>query len=149
MYQYASSTNTKTGTSDKFFFLGDSTQHILSNSFIYDLNHANATYFFNRYVSNEDHVDKFMETQNCQSGDLCVCIVNSGFWDMKFTKLSDEEYIFNLRGYIQILRPFCKQLIWIPTSSTLDDPNYPQANQRTHIWNKLVANMLVSEPFDD
>jgi len=129
----------------RWFFIGDSTQRILYYSSI----NINSTYVRNLFTTNDGEVDKFMETQSCRNGDLCVCVVNSGFHDMRILDLTDEMYIYNLREYLQLLQPFCRHLVWIPTTSVLELPNWPQRNSRSKIWNAMVAEMLNSQPFVD
>jgi hypothetical protein len=132
----------------RWFFIGDSTQRLLYYSSYYHTD-INSTYHQNLLSTNDGKAEKFLETQSCQNGDLCVCVVNSGFHDLSFPGLTDERYIFNLREYIQSLQPFCRHLIWIPSTSVLESPISPRSNSRLKIWNAMVVEMLNTQPFED
>ena len=93
------------------------------------------------------------------------CVVNAGLHDMSLSGghtpkgmqgLTDDQYVENVRNFLQLLLASgCGQVVWLQTSSVqgangwgLSFAKKPygfvQNNPRILLWNKLVAEMVLS-----
>ena len=75
-----------------------------------------------------------------------VCIVNAGLHDQNPKhRVTDYEYLENVKEFIGFLREPCKSIIWISTNNVLELKQYDQRNGRIRLWNNLVEQMLRKE----
>ena len=78
-----------------------------------------------------------------------ICIVNAGLHDMEISKgaMQSEQYVMNVDSYMKLIRPGCKQIVWIHTSSVKGVEKYIhlQNNPKISKWNKAVDKMLIQK----
>ena len=78
-----------------------------------------------------------------------ICIVNAGLHDMEINKgaMHSEQYVINVDSYMELIRPGCKQIVWIHTSSVKGVEKYIhlQNNPKISEWNKAVEKMLIQK----
>ena len=75
-----------------------------------------------------------------------ACVVNSGVHDLAIQpKIGMHVYVANVKEYLTLLQPVCDALIWLGTSSCLENPRHPQRNVDIVQWNHGVYNMLARE----
>ena len=78
-----------------------------------------------------------------------ICIVNTGLHDMEINKgaMKTEQYVINVDLYMKLIRPGCKQIVWIHTSSVKGVEKYIhlQNNHRILEWNNAVEKMLLQK----
>jgi hypothetical protein len=76
-----------------------------------------------------------------------ICVLNTGFHDMRILPEDGELYIHNVEWYVTLLQPCCIHLIWVQMTSVLEDGNYPQRNYIIESWNAKVHALLLKEQF--
>ena len=68
-----------------------------------------------------------------------LCIVNAGLHDMEIEqgKIPSSVYVQNVHTYMKLLRPGCKNILWVHTSTVKDEKRYIHLQNNTfaiHNW---------------
>lgn len=95
----------------------------------------------------QESVALYLQNQQKCLAHPFICVVNTGFHDMRILNKDGETYINNVEWYLTLLKPCCIRLIWIQMTSVLEDENYPQRNSIVELWKAKVYALLQKEQF--
>tara|TARA_B100000795_G_scaffold85847_1_gene62369 strand:- start:9179 stop:11407 length:2229 start_codon:yes stop_codon:yes gene_type:complete len=82
----------------------------------------------------------FLKTQHKYE----LCVVNTGLHDQFIKDLTTQNYVSNVKQYLQLLRSVCLQMIWIETTPPLRD-GHGQTKAKTEEWNREVNWMIMTQ----
>lgn len=63
-----------------------------------------------------------------------LCVMGMGLHDV-ILNITSQQYTTNVMELVSIVKPFCKQVVWLQTTATRNDPGRPQEN-----WKLLQLN---------
>ena len=92
----------------------------------------NVAYFLQQEFNNPDHLAIWEKP---------TCLVNTGHHDVTISGLTQEQYIENVRWYLELLAEQCQHIVWLSTTAP-DTDDRPQKRNQTKAWGHAVRNMM-------
>jgi len=69
-----------------------------------------------------------------------LCVLGTGLHDVILNVIADQ-YASNVMELLGIVKPFCRQVVWLQTTATRNDPGRPQENRKLLQLNEAILGL--------